>query len=79
MFSDPRFLAAGFQFARRAVHGRAQQPDADRRARCLDGRRACGRGRPAALLHALKHRRRLLPTPERLLYEFRRFRARYRG
>ena len=78
MFSDPRFLAAGFQFARRAVPWDAlssptQTAELDA---WMAGARSAGVDPLISFTHSSSNRR-LLPTPERLLYEFRRFRLRY--
>ena len=78
MFIDPRFERADHARAPHRRLGRADEPVADRGARHVDGRRARRRRRPAASRSA--HSRDQppeLPTPERLLFEFRRFRARY--
>jgi hypothetical protein len=78
MFSDPRFLAGGFHFARRAVPWDAlsnptQTAELDA---WMEGARQAGVSPLISFTHSSTNRR-LLPTPERLLYEFRRFRARY--
>jgi hypothetical protein len=78
MFSDPRFLADGFHVARRAVPWDAltnpyQTAELDA---WMAGARAAGVDPLISFTHSSTNRR-LLPTPERLLYEFRRFRARY--
>jgi hypothetical protein len=78
MFSDPRFLAEGFHFARRAVPWDALNNPYETAE--LDAWMAGARGAGVNPLISFSHsstNRRLLPTPERLLYEFRRFRARY--
>jgi hypothetical protein len=78
MFSDPRFLADGFQFARRAVPWDALTSPTQTAAldAWMAGARAAGVDPLISFTHSSSNRR-LLPTPERLLYEFRRFRARY--
>ena len=78
MFSDPRFLASGIQFARRAVPWDAltsptQAAEIDA---WLDAARAAHVNPLLSFTHSSSNRRQL-PTPERLLYEFRRFRERY--
>ena len=78
MFSDPRFLASDIQFARRAVPWDAltsptQAAEIDA---WLDAARAAHVNPLLSFTHSSSKRRKL-PTPERLLYEFRRFRARY--
>jgi hypothetical protein len=78
MFTDPRFLAEGFQFARRAVPWDAlssptQTAELDA---WMAGARSAGVDPLISFTNSSSDRR-LLPTPERLLYEFRRFRARY--
>jgi polysaccharide biosynthesis protein PslG len=78
MFTDPRFLAEGFQFARRAVPWDAltsptQTAELDA---WMAGARSAGVDPLISFTHSSSDRR-MLPTPERLLYEFRRFRARY--
>jgi hypothetical protein len=78
MFSDPRFLASDLHYARRAVPwdaltnpGQTAQIDA-----WLAGARAAHVIPLLSFTHSSANRRQL-PSPERLLYEFRRFRARY--
>ena len=78
MFTDPRFLASDLHYARRAVPWDAltsptqtAQIDA-----WLAGARAAHVNPLLSFTHSSTNRRQL-PTPERLLYEFRRFRARY--
>jgi hypothetical protein len=78
MFTDPRFLASDLHYARRAVPWDAltsptqtAQLDA-----WLVGARAAHVIPLLSFTHSSAHRRQL-PSPERLLYEFRRFRARY--
>ena len=78
MFTDPRFLASDLHYARRAVPWDAltsptqtAQLDA-----WLAGARAAHVNPLLSFTHSSTNRRQL-PTPERLLYEFRRFRARY--
>jgi hypothetical protein len=78
MFSDPRFLASDIQFARRTVPWDAltsptQEAEIDA---WLDAARAAHVNPLLSFTHSSSNRR-TLPTPERLLYEFRRFRARY--
>jgi hypothetical protein len=78
MFSDPRFLASDIQFARRAVPWDAltsptQEAEIDA---WLDAARVAHVNPLLSFTHSSSNRRQL-PTPERLLYEFRRFRARY--
>jgi hypothetical protein len=78
MFADPRFQGSGIQFARRAVAWDALTSPGQTAA--LDewlGAARAGHVEPLiSFTHSSVHRR-TLPTPERLLYEFRRFRARY--
>jgi hypothetical protein len=78
MFTDPRFLASDLHYARRAVPWDAltsptqtAQIDA-----WLAGARAAHVIPLLSFTHSSANRRQL-PSPERLLYEFRRFRARY--
>ncbi len=78
MFTDPRFLASDLHYARRAVPWDAltsptqtAQLDA-----WLAGARAAHVNPLLSFTHSSANRRQL-PSPERLLYEFRRFRARY--
>lgn len=78
MFSDPRFLASDLHYARRAVPwdaltnpSQTAQIDA-----WLNAARAAHVNPLLSFTHSSSNRRQL-PTPERLLYEFRRFRARY--
>jgi hypothetical protein len=78
MFTDPRFLASDLHYARRAVPWDAltsptqtAQIDA-----WLEGARAARVIPLLSFTHSSANRRQL-PSPERLLYEFRRFRARY--
>jgi hypothetical protein len=78
MFGDPRFRAAGFHHARLAVGWDAmgspwQVAELDH---WLTAARAAGVSPVVSFMHSRTDRR-SLPTPERLLYEFRRFRARY--
>ena len=79
MFTDPRFLASDLHYARRAVPWDAltsptqtAQLDA-----WLDAARDAAHVNPLLSFTHSSTNRRQLPTPERLLYEFRRFRARY--
>ena len=78
MFTDPRFLASDLHYARRAVPwdaltnpSQTAQIDA-----WLNAARAAHVNPLLSFTHSSSNRRQL-PTPERLLYEFRRFRARY--
>ncbi|HKE81470.1 MAG TPA: hypothetical protein VKB54_19280 [Solirubrobacteraceae bacterium] len=78
MFTDPRFLADGFQYARRAVPwdvltSPTQTAELDA---WLAGAQAAHVNPLLSFTHSSTNRRQL-PTPERLLYEFRRLRARY--
>jgi hypothetical protein len=78
MFSDPRFQDSGIHFARRAVAWDAltspgQTAGLDE---WMNGARAAHVD-PLVSFTQSSTNRRQLPTPERLLYEFRRFRARY--
>ena len=78
MFTDPRFLADGFQYARRAVPWDALTSPTQTAE--LDAWLAAARAAHVNPLLSFTHSstdRRQLPTPERLLYEFRRFRDRY--
>jgi hypothetical protein len=78
MFADTRFQTSGIQYARRAVAWDALTSPGQTAA--LDEWLAGARGAHVNPLISFTHsspNRRLLPTPERLLYEFRRFRARY--
>jgi hypothetical protein len=78
MFSDPRFLGSGIRLARLSVAWDAlsspwqlEQLDA-----WLNGARAANVEPLVSFGHSRTDRRRV-PTPERYLFEFRRFRARY--
>jgi hypothetical protein len=78
MFSDPRFVESGITHARLAIAWDALstpwqtgQLDA-----WLSAARAAGVSPLVSFGHSRINRRQL-PTPERFLYEFRRFRARY--
>ena len=78
MFSDPRFEASGMRYARIAVGWDAlsspwqtAQLDA-----WFHGARAAGVSPLVSFTHS-RTERRLLPSPSRLKFEFRRFRARY--
>jgi hypothetical protein len=78
MFADPRFTASGIRYARLSVAWDAlsspwqlAQIDA-----WLNAARAAGVEPLVSFGHS-RIDRRALPTPERFLYEFRRFRARY--
>jgi hypothetical protein len=78
MFTDPRFLAGDLRFARRAIPWDAltsptQTAEIDA---WLAGARAAHVNPLLSFTHSSADRR-SLPTPERLLYEFRRFRERY--
>jgi hypothetical protein len=78
MFSDPRFQDSGIRFARRAVAWDALTSSGQTAA--LDEWMNAARAAHVDPLVSFTHSsvdRRQLPTPERLLYEFRRFRARY--
>jgi hypothetical protein len=78
MFSDQRFLDSGIRFARRAVPWDALTSPGQTAA--LDEWMNAARAAHVDPLVSFTHSsfdRRQLPTPERLLYEFRRFRARY--
>jgi hypothetical protein len=78
MFADTRFQASGIHYARRAVAWDALSSPGQTAA--LDQWLAAARAAKVNPLISFTHsslNRRLLPTPERLLYEFRRFRARY--
>jgi hypothetical protein len=78
MFSDPRFQDSGIQFARRAVAWDALTSPGQTAA--LDEWMNAARAAHVEPLVSFTHsslNRRQLPSPERLLYEFRRFRARY--
>jgi hypothetical protein len=78
MFADPRFQAAGIQYARRAVAWDALSSPGQTAA--VDEWLAAARAAKVNPLISFTHsslNRRQLPSPERLLYEFRRFRARY--
>ena len=79
MFSDPRFLASDLHYARRAVPWDAlDEPHADGRSSTRGSTRArAAHVNPLLSFTHSSANRRQLPTPERLLYEFRRFRARY--
>jgi hypothetical protein len=78
MFTDPRFLAADLHYARRAVPWDAltsptQTAELDT---WLNAARTANVNPLISFTHSSTNRRQL-PSPERLLYEFRRFRARY--
>lgn len=78
MFSDPLFKATGVKHVRLSVAWDAlsspwQRAELDQ---WLDAAHAAGAVPLISFDHSRVHRR-LLPTPERFLYEFRRFRARY--
>jgi hypothetical protein len=78
MFSDPRFQDSGIHFARRAVAWDALTSPGQTAA--LDEWMNAARAAhvdPLVSFTQSSTNRRQLPTPERLLYEFRRFRARY--
>jgi hypothetical protein len=78
MFSDPRFQESGIQLARRAVAWDSLTSPGQTAAldEWLNAARAAHVDPLISFSHSSLHRRQL-PTPERLLYEFRRFRARY--
>jgi hypothetical protein len=78
MFADARFQASGIRFARRAVPWDALGNPGQTAAldQWLAGARAAKVNPLISFTHSTTDRR-ALPTPERLLYEFRRFRARY--
>jgi hypothetical protein len=78
MFADPRFQNSGIQYARRAVPWDALSSPSQTAVldEWLAGARAA-KVNPLISFTNSSTNRRLLPTPERLLYEFRRFRARY--
>jgi hypothetical protein len=78
MFSDPRFLASNMRVARLAVPWDALTSPTETAAldRWLDDARTAGVQPLLSFSHSRSNRR-LLPSPGRLLYEFRRFRARY--
>jgi hypothetical protein len=78
MFSDPRFQDSGIRFARRAVAWDALTSPGQTAG--VDAWLSAARAAHVEPLISFTHSsidRRQLPTPERLLYEFRRFRARY--
>jgi hypothetical protein len=78
MFFDQRFRDSGIQFARRAVAWDALTSPGQTAG--LDEWLGAARAEGVQPLISFTHssiNRRQLPTPERLLYEFRRFRARY--
>lgn len=78
MFTDPRFEASGIQFARRAVAWDALTSPTQTAA--VDAWLTAARAARVNPLISFTHSsidRRALPSPERLLYEFRRFRVRY--
>jgi hypothetical protein len=78
MFADARFQASGIKYARRAVAWDALSSPGQTAAvdQWLAGARAANVTPLISFTHSSPNRR-LLPTPERMLYEFRRFRARY--
>jgi hypothetical protein len=78
MFSDLRFQQSGIHYARRAVAWDALSSPGQTAAldEWLAGARAAQVNPLISFTHSSVNRR-LLPSPERLLYEFRRFRARY--
>jgi polysaccharide biosynthesis protein PslG len=78
MFSDPRFLASGIHYARRAVPWDALTSPSQTATldAWMNGARAAGVLPLISFTHSSVDRR-ALPSPERLLYEFRRFRTRY--
>ena len=78
MFSDPRFADSGIRFARRAVAWDSLSSPSQTAA--LDEWLNAARDahvEPLISFTQSSADRRALPSPERLLYEFRRFRARY--
>jgi hypothetical protein len=79
MFGDPRFAALGIEHARVAVSWDVLQHDWEREQ--LDAWLAAAHAEGVEPLvgfsHARGDRRRVLPSPSRLKYEFRQFRARY--
>jgi hypothetical protein len=78
MFSDPRFQDSGIRFARRAVAWDSLTSPGQTAAldEWLNAARAAHVTPLISFTHSSTNRRQL-PSPERLLYEFRRFRARY--
>jgi hypothetical protein len=78
MFTDVRFLASDLHYARRAIPWDALSSPTQTAAldEWLAGARAAHVNPLLSFTHSSADRRRL-PTPERLLYEFRRLRARY--
>ena len=78
MFSDPRFEDSGIRFARRAVAWDSLTSPGQTAAldEWLNAARAAHVTPLISFTHSSTNRRQL-PSPERLLYEFRRFRARY--
>jgi hypothetical protein len=78
MFSDPRFTAAGFGYARLSIGWDAlSSPWQLAQLDAWLGAARAARAEPLISFGHSRTDRRRLPTPERLLYEFRRFRARY--
>jgi hypothetical protein len=78
MFSDPRFLAGDLQYARRAVAWDAlTSPTQTAQIDAWMNAARAAHVNPLLSFTNSSTNRRELPTPERLLYEFRRFRARY--
>ena len=78
MFTDPRFLDSDLHFARRAVPWDALTSPTQTAE--LDTWLAAAHNAQVNPLLSFTHSssdRRALPSPERMLYEFRRFRARY--
>jgi hypothetical protein len=78
MFTDVRFLASDLHYARRAIPWDALSSPTQTAE--LDAWLAAAYAAHVSPLLSFTHSsadRRQLPTPERLLYEFRRFRARY--
>ncbi len=80
MFSDARFASLGIRYARMTVGWDALTDDAETRS--IDRWLFFARLAHVEPLISFEHsnldgRRRVLPRPERLRYEFRRFRARY--
>ena len=78
MFSDERFLGSDLHYARRAIAWDTLASPTQTAAldAWLAGARAARVNPLLSFTHSSSNRRRL-PTPERLLYEFRRLRARY--
>ena len=79
MFSDPLFASLEIRHARVAVSWDvvAHQWQRDALDHWLEGAKQAGVEPLVGFWHAKGDRRRVLPTPERFAYEFRRFRKRY--